>query len=42
MGVSKQQQSGWWAHIICTKFGLKDLVNLICLVDFRVNGVTEL
>ena len=42
-------KSGWWArcrsnllHIcICNKFGLKDLLNLICLGDVSVNGVDK-
>ena len=37
-------KSGWWARCrhICNKFGLKDLVNLICLGDVSVNGVNKL
>ena len=31
-------KSGWWAHI-CNQFGLKDLVNLICLGYVSVNGM---
>ena len=34
-------KSGWWARCrhICNKFGLKELVNLICFGDGSVNGV---
>ena len=37
-------KSGWWARCrhICNKFGLKELVNLICLGDVSVNGVDKL
>ena len=37
-------KSGWWAQCrhICNKFGLKDLVNLICLGDVSVNGMDKL
>ena len=37
-------KSGWWSRCrhICNKFGLKGLVNLICLGDVSVNGVDKL
>ena len=37
-------KSGWWAWCrhICNKFGLKELVNLICLGDVSVNAVDKL
>ena len=37
-------KSGWWARCrhICNKFGLKELVNLICWGDVSVNGVDKL
>ena len=37
-------KSGWCARCrhICNKFGLKDLVNLICLDGVSVNGMDKL
>ena len=35
-------QDGWHGGDICNKFGLNDLVNLICLGDVSVNGVDKL
>ena len=37
-------KSRWWSRCrhICCKFGLLELVNLICLREVRVNGMVNL